>query len=175
MRAPALFVSHGAPTVAIADDDYTAALAAIGARAAARPQALAVISAHWRAPAPRVTGAKQPETIHDFGGFPEELNAIVYPCPGSPVLARRIADKLGGEVDRERGLDHGVWVPVRHMFPHADVPVVQVSLPARATPDTMVALGRDLAALRDEGVWLVGSGGIVHNLSRLAAPDAPPA
>src|SRR6266545_6091012 len=174
MRAPAIFVSHGAPTVALADDDYTAALRALS-RDGPRPAAIAIVSAHWQTAVPLATGAKQPESIHDFGGFPDELYAIRYECAGSPVLARRIADLLGGDVDRERGIDHGAWVPLRHMFPYADVPVVQVSLPARAPPEKVIELGRRLASLRDEAVWLVGSGGVVHNLARLLPEGSPPA
>jgi 4,5-DOPA dioxygenase extradiol len=167
VRAPTVFISHGAPTVAVEESDYTAALAALG-RSLDTPAALLVLSAHWQRDPLGVTAAKHPETIHDFGGFPDELYRIGYPAPGAPALATRIAELVGASLDRERGLDHGVWVPLRHVVPDAGVPVVQLSLPRRPEPDRLVALGRALAPLREEGVVLVGSGGIVHNLAQLA-------
>lgn len=168
-RAQALFISHGAPTLALEDNDYTAALEALG-RSLNRPPAVVVVSAHWMSDPLAVTASRQPPTIHDFSGFGPELESIVYPCPGAPPLAGRIAELSGATLDRERGLDHGVWAPLRHMFPDAAIPVVQVSLPARAPADRLVGLGRQLAPLREEGIVLMGSGGIVHNLRRIE-PD----
>jgi 4,5-DOPA dioxygenase extradiol len=172
-RAPALFISHGAPTLALEENDYTAALDALG-RSLGRPPAVVVVSAHWMADPIAVTASKKPATIHDFSGFGPELESITYACPGAPGLAGRIGELCGATLDRDRGLDHGVWVPLRHMFPDATIPVVQLSLPARAPADRFVALGRQLAPLRDEGVVVIGSGGIVHNLRRLEPDGSPP-
>jgi 4,5-DOPA dioxygenase extradiol len=168
VTTPVVFVSHGAPTAALEDDPYTRALAELGSTLA-RPQAVVVVSAHWQAreTTPRTTGADRPETIHDFGGFPDELHRMVYPCRGAPELAARIAQTLGGAVDPGRGLDHGVWVPLHLMFPYADVPVVELALPRSAGASDFLAAGRALAPLRDEGVLLVGSGGMVHNLGQI--------
>lgn len=132
-----------------------------------------VCSAHWETPgAFRVTGSDRPRTIHDFGGFPGALYALEYPAPGDPALAARVAERLAeaGEavaVDSDRGLDHGAWVPLRYLFPEARVPVIQLSLPHPRTPQRLWAAGRALAPLRDEGILILGSGGLVHNLDRL--------
>ena len=172
-RAPALFISHGAPTLALEDNEYTAALDALG-HSLGRPPAIVVVSAHWMADPLAVTASRQPQTVHDFSGFGPELTNITYPCPGAPALAGRIGELCGATLDRERGLDHGVWVPLRHMFPDAAIPVVQVSLPARAPADRLVILGRQLAPLREEGIVVMGSGGIVHNLRRIERDGNPP-
>lgn len=134
-----------------------------------RPSAWLVVSAHWQTPAPRVTAGARPETIHDFYGFPRELHALTYPAPGEPTLARRVLDLLGAAgigatADPTRGLDHGTWAPLLQIAPAADVPVVQLSLPA-AFPDRLVEMGLALAPLRDEGVLIAGSGNLVHNLA----------
>jgi 4,5-DOPA dioxygenase extradiol len=172
-RAPAIFISHGAPTLALEENDYTATLEGLG-RGLGHPTAIIIVSAHWIADPLAVTAARRPETIHDFSGFGPELETLEYRCPGMPSLAGRIGEMTGAAVDPRRGIDHGVWVPLRHMFPDATVPVVQVSLPARASADGLVSLGRHLAALRDEGIVLIGSGGIVHNLRRLEADGSAP-
>src|SRR5262249_38997526 len=126
---PALFVSHGSPMVALDDDDYNRSLSRFAADIP-RPSAIVCISAHWEAGGPiRVTGAAARGTIHDFGGFPDALYELRYPAPGDPALAADVASRVGGVVDGERGLDHGVWVPLRFLYPRADVPVVAVSLP----------------------------------------------
>lgn len=180
-RAPALFVSHGAPTVALRDDDYARALRRVGERWP-RPAAVAVISAHFQTHRAVVIGsAPQQRVRHDFGGFPAPLYDLDYPAPGAPAQAGEagaLARAAGFStlLDPVRPLDHGAWIPLRLAWPEAAVPVFQVSLPD-AGPAELVSLGRALRPLRDEGVVLWGSGGIVHNLgrTRLDAPrDAPP-
>lgn len=165
--APALFISHGAPTLAGEHDGYAAELAAWG-QTLGRPRAAVVVSAHWVAGAPRTGVEQTAELFYDFGGFPDELYRIRYPAPGWPELAARVRELTGAEAERDRPLDHGVWVPMMKMYPHADVPVVQLALPLRAGPSGWIALGRALAPLRQDGVAIVGSGGAVHNLRRLA-------
>lgn len=167
-RAPAVFVSHGSPMVAVEDDAYTEALASFGR--AHRPKAVAVISAHWEASGPiRVTSLGKPELIYDFGGFPPALYRLTWPSPGAPALASSIVDRLGSAgheavLDPARGFDHGVWVPLRRMFPDATVPTVAISLTRPRRPEELWKIGEALAPLRDEGVMLLGSGGVVHNL-----------
>lgn len=167
-RLPTLFVSHGAPTFALEPGIVGPRLAALGERLP-RPDAVLVVSPHWMTPAPRVSTVAQPATIHDFGGFAPELYRIAYPAPGHPRLAKRALDALRGagwpaEPDEQRGLDHGAWVPLLHLYPRADVPVFQVSLPARLDADSAWALGAALAPLAAEGVLVVGSGSLTHNL-----------
>jgi 4,5-DOPA dioxygenase extradiol len=175
-RITALFVSHGAPSAALEDDDYTRALGT-WAREQPPPRAIVVVSAHGEARgAPRVSAGERPHLIYDFHGFPPPLYALEYPAPGSPELATEVAAALvrGGldaVLDTERGFDHGVWVPLRLLYSEADVPVVQVSLPVPRSPGVVLAMGTALAPLRERGVLLMGSGGIVHNLRRLEADD----
>jgi len=169
---PALFVSHGAPTAALEDDAYTRALGA-WARGRPRPHAVVVVSAHAEALGPvRVNASAEPSLIYDFYGFPAPLYALRYPAPGAPDLAREVAGALGSAgietvLDAQRGWDHGVWVPLRLLYPAADAPVVAVSLPVPRTEDLLLDMGRALAPLRERGVLLFGSGGVVHNLHRL--------
>jgi len=176
MAFPALFVSHGAPSAALDDDAYTRALGG-WARGRPRPRAVVVVSAHAEAFGPvRVNAASEPALIYDFYGFPAPLYDLRYPAPGAPDLAREIAGTLleaGLEpvVDAQRGWDHGVWVPLRLLYPAADVPVVALSLPVPRRPEALLAMGRVLAPLRERGVLLLGSGGIVHNLHRLRMDD----
>ncbi len=139
------------------------------ARALPRPRALVVASAHWLAPRPQVGAAAWPATVHDFGGYPDALYALRYPAPGDPGLAQRIAGLLAAaglrtDVDPARGLDHGVWVPLRLLYPEADVPVVPLSIQPGLGPAHAFAVGRALAPLRDDGVLVIGSGSITHNL-----------
>lgn len=162
----ALFVSHGAPTVSLEDDLWSRALAAWTAKRP-KPPAAVIVSAHWEAPL-AVTASPKPGTIHDYDGFPEELYRITYPAPGDPELAKEVARRTGAQIDVRRGLDHGAWVPLRKMFPAADVPLVQLSIPLAGD---VAPLGRALAGLRKDGVWLVGSGGAVHNLRALTWGD----
>ena len=166
---PAWFLAHGSPMLAIQDTAFTQALARLWAGMPV-PSAIVVISAHWQTRGGlRVTSSLRPETVHDFGGFDRSLYAISYPAPGAPDLAGQVAHlvaEAGFDVrlDPSRGLDHGVWVPLRRAFPEASVPVIQLSLPFPARPAELLRLGRALAPLRQRGVLLVGSGGIVHNL-----------
>jgi 4,5-DOPA dioxygenase extradiol len=171
-RMPTLFVSHGSPLLAVVDSTARRFLKDLGPRLPA-PTAVVAISAHYDTPTTEVTAAAQPETIHDFGGFPDELYRLRYPAPGNPELARDIAARLnaGGvpaRIEPSRGLDHGAWIPLRLMFPHADVPVVQVSVGTRRSPEQHFELGRALRLLRDAGALILGSGGATHNLSLYA-------
>ncbi|HVV86323.1 MAG TPA: class III extradiol ring-cleavage dioxygenase [Kofleriaceae bacterium] len=165
--APALFISHGAPTLAGETGGFAAELARWGA-ALGRPRAAVVVSAHWVANEPRTGVERTAELMYDFGGFPDELYRIRYAPPGSPELAARVRELTGAVSEETRPWDHGVWVPLMKMYPRADVPVVQVALPLRAGPAAWIELGRALAPLRREGVAVIGSGGAVHNLRRLA-------
>jgi len=171
MKFPALFLSHGAPTLAMANNAFTHSWAEI-AVVLGRPESILVVSAHWDTPFPAVTAAKRLETIHDFGGFPEALYRMRYEPPGAPVLATRVGELLAGigqapAVDPDRGIDHGGWVPLRWMYPDADIPVTQLSIQSELGARHHLEIGRALAPLRDEGVLVIGSGGIVHNLGEL--------
>ncbi|HYD76389.1 class III extradiol ring-cleavage dioxygenase [Ramlibacter sp.] len=165
---PALFVSHGAPTFALEPGLAGAQLRALGL-ALGKPRAIVVVSPHWMTRGIEVGAVGRPETVHDFGGFPRALYRLQYPAPGAPELAERAAQLLReaglpATLDRARGLDHGAWVPLMHLYPEADVPVVQVSLPMDADAAGAYALGRALAPLAEEGVLVVGSGSLTHNL-----------
>lgn len=165
-RMPALFVGHGSPMNAMEDNRWSRAFRALGG-SLPRPKAILSVSAHWYVDRTFVTNAPSPETIHDFGGFPPALFEIVYPAPGSPALAERARSLLGANrvIPTDRwGLDHGTWSVLLHMFPEADVPVIQLSIDARLTPAEHYELARPLASLRDEGVLLLGSGNVTHNL-----------
>lgn len=179
-RLPVLFVSHGAPDIALQDSNFSRALESFGREV--EPHAIVIVSAHWEAPRPvRVTSSARPGVLHDFGGFPDELYRLDYPAPGDPELAREIVAMLeragiGAAADAVRPFDHGAWVPLRFLRRAADVPALQVSLPRPRTPEDVVAMGSVLRGLRERSVLLVGSGGAVHNLSRLRLGDreAPP-
>lgn len=176
----ALFISHGSPMLALQDSPARRFLAQLGADIP-RPKAILVASAHWETlQAPALGFARRPETIHDFGGFPPELYALEYPAPGAPEVAERAAALLqaaGYPVrrDDERGLDHGAWVPLSLMFPQADIPVLQLSLLHGATPAEHFRLGQAIAPLRAEGVLVIGSGSMTHNLRALRRDGAEPA
>jgi 4,5-DOPA dioxygenase extradiol len=170
---PALFVGHGSPMNAIEDNEFNRAWAE-ASRALPRPKAILCISAHWETAGTRVTGMHRPRTIHDFGGFPRALFEFAYPAPGSPGLARltqAAAQKTRVELDEAWGLDHGTWSVLCRMFPQADIPVVQLSLDRAQPPAFHYALGKELRALRDRGVLIVGSGNIVHNLRAVVWQD----
>ncbi len=164
---PVLFIGHGSPMNAIEDNTWSRAWRALGERLP-RPRAILCISAHWATPAVKLGAAKHPQTIHDFGGFPHELFQVQYPAPGDPALAARVASMLDpaldAQLDAEFGLDHGAWQVLLHLFPKADVPVVQLSLDLRRPGPQHFAIGQMLGALRDEGVLILASGNIVHNL-----------
>lgn len=170
-RVPSLFLAHGSP-LTVVDKEYASALHAFAAKQR-RLKAIVVVSAHWQTPGPiRVTSNPKPKLIYDFMGFPGWLYDFAYPCPGDRSLAQTVAmylEQAGIEarLDPERGLDHGVWVPLSMAFPEATLPVVQVSLPLPADPARVVAMGRALAPLKLENTLLIGTGGIVHNLARL--------
>ncbi|TVP49727.1 MAG: dioxygenase [Halomonas sp.] len=167
---PSLFISHGSPMLALNKTAAHDFLRDLGKRLA--PQAIVVVSAHWESLALKVSTSAKPETIHDFGGFPRELFECQYPAPGSPELAERLAVLLGAE-RVERGLDHGAWVPLSLMFPNANVPVVSLSLPVRWSSQELATLGKRMAVLREEGILLIGSGSLTHNLYELMPQDSP--
>ncbi len=165
-RMPVLFVGHGNPMNAIEDNAWSRAFRDL-AHALPRPKAILAVSAHWDVAGTLTTGSARPETIHDFGGFPDALYRVEYPAPGDPALARRTAKLLegrGAAVSDEWGLDHGTWSVLVHVRPAADVPVVQLSIDGRLPPAEHLAIGRALAPLREEGVLILGSGNVVHNL-----------
>jgi 4,5-DOPA dioxygenase extradiol len=164
---PAVFVSHGSPMAAMDHGPYAKALAAFGKTV--EPRAIVVISAHWQEPGIRIASGAKPELIYDFGGFPRELYELRYDAPGSPELAEEVKAELeraglAATLDERRGWDHGVWVPLRLMFPGARVPVVAVSLAYEQSPEELYRMGAAIGRLREQGVLIIGSGGIVHNL-----------
>jgi len=165
---PVLFLSHGSPMHAIQPGAVRAVWQGI-AREMPKPKAILVASAHWETNLPALTGAAKPETIHDFHGFPKPLYEVQYPAPGDPALAARAQSLLQGAgftaaLDPQRGLDHGAWSPLLHMYPEADVPVVQVAVQTELKTRHHVGLGRALAPLAAEGVLIIGSGHMTHNL-----------
>ncbi len=167
---PAGFLGHGNPMNAITHNASTEAWATLG-RSLPKPRAILAVSAHWYVPGTRVTAMAHPRTIHDFGGFPPELYRVSYPAPGDPALARRVRDLLAPapvELDERWGLDHGTWSVLCHVFPDADVPVVQLCIDETRDAAFHFSIGQRLAALRDEGVLVLGSGNLVHNLHAYA-------
>ena len=182
LRSPVLFVSHGSPMFALEPGTTGPALSAwVQSRAPAQQlRGIVIMSPHWMTRGIRVMSKAQPETWHDFGGFPEPLYALQYPATGDPALAQRVMDLLRAaqwpcSEDPERPFDHGAWVPLRQMYPDADVPVVQVSLPAHVPNAQIYAMGQALAPLRDEGILIMGSGSMTHNLRELRRQEGPTA
>jgi 4,5-DOPA dioxygenase extradiol len=174
---PSLFVSHGAPTLPFDDVPARGFLRGLGAKFG-KPRAILVASAHWDTDVPMVNKVAVNSTIHDFHGFPQPLYDLRYAAPGDGVLADNVAARLAAAgmsvtTDTGRGLDHGAWVPLSLMYPDADIPVVQLSVQGRAGAAHHLALGRALAPLRQDNVLVIGSGGFVHNLRRIAPPVAP--
>jgi 4,5-DOPA dioxygenase extradiol len=171
-RQPAIFVSHGSPTLPLERGTAVDFFRGLG-NELGRPKAILVVSAHWDTLRPAVSAAREPETIYDFYGFPPELYRLRYPAPGAPKLAERVAGLLEEkglrtDVDPARGLDHGAWTPLFHMYPQADIPVTQFAIQSRLGPAHHVRLGEALKPLRDEGVLIFASGGATHNLRELS-------
>lgn len=172
---PSLFVSHGAPTFATEPGLSGAQLRALG-KTLSKPRAMVVISPHWMTQSVEITATDHPETIHDFGGFPRELYTLQYLAPGAPELAAKVQQLLEthsikARLNSQRGLDHGAWVPLMHLYPDADIPVIQVSLPFDTDSQRAYELGRALAPLSDEGVLIIGSGSLTHNLYEFRAGE----
>jgi 4,5-DOPA dioxygenase extradiol len=177
-RLPVIFIGHGSPMNAIRENGFTHRLKAWGA-ALPRPSAILSVSAHWLTPGSTMVNVQQrPATIHDFGGFPKELHEVEYPAPGAPEFAYAAAKLVrqgAVRATQEWGVDHGTWTVLRHMYPKADIPVFQLSIDYERAGIHHYAIGRELAALRDRGVLIMGSGNIVHNLRTLdrSAADGP--
>ncbi|MEO7174172.1 MAG: 4,5-DOPA dioxygenase extradiol [Saprospiraceae bacterium] len=173
-KMPVLFIGHGNPMNALYDNAFTRHLTDLGTKME-KPKAILVVSAHWLTHGTYVSTSPTPKTIHDFGGFPEELFQLQYPAKGSPEFAEQTITQLSSiqvHADHEMGLDHGAWTVLRHMYPMADVPVYQLSIDYDKPAEFHFQLGKQLAALRTKGVLIIGSGNLVHNLGRVKWEDS---
>ena len=171
---PTLFVGHGSPMISIQNNRYTKAWKEIGERLS-KPSAILMVSAHWYVSETAVTVGTSPRTIYDFYGFPDELYQIQYPAPGDPALAQRVKELLSPinvEQDDNWGLDHGAWAVLKHMYPNADIPVVQISINSNAPAQLHYDIGQKLTELRNENVMIIGSGNIAHNLRKYTGDDS---
>lgn len=169
---PPIFISHGAPSLVIDDIPARSFLQNLAPRLN-RPKAILVASAHWNTRSPAISAVKAPETIRDFGGFPDELYQMRYTAPGAPELAQRVSELVPGmQVSATRGLDHGAWVPLKLLYPDADIPVTQLSVQPHAGARHHYEMGQSLKPLLDEGVLLMGSGSLTHNLYEIGRADA---
>jgi 4,5-DOPA dioxygenase extradiol len=168
MKMPVLFIGHGSPINIVEDNSYTRSLVDLGKKLP-RPEVIVVVSAHWQTRGTYITAAKKPPTIYDFYGFPQALYETTYTCPGSPEQAAFVQaiTQNGITCDWERGIDHAAWAVLKHMYPNADIPVLEISLDVNKSPREHYEFGKKLAALRQEGVLIIGSGNVVHNLSRI--------
>jgi len=169
-KMPVLFLGHGSPMNAIEENEFVSGFRSVG-KSISKPIAILCISAHWETRGTFVTAMENPRTIHDFGGFPKALFDVQYPAPGNPALAKETKDlvtKTTLQLDEQWGLDHGAWSVIKHMYPDADVPVIQLSLDYRQDAQWHYDLARQLATLRQKGILIVGSGNMVHNLGMVA-------
>lgn len=177
MLSPLVFISHGSPNVALQDGATVQCWQQLG-QELPRPRAILLLSAHWETAQPMISTAAQPQTIHDFGGFPRTLYEMQYPAAGMPELAQRVGECLAaggfalGE-HQQRGLDHGAWIPLRNMYPQADVPVVQLSIQPHAGTEWHWRLGQALRPLREEGILIMASGAVTHNFGWLSRTQTP--
>ncbi len=169
-KMPVLFLGHGSPMNAIEENEFVAGFRNIG-KTIQKPNAILCVSAHWETRGTFVTAMQNPPTIHDFGGFPKELFEVQYPAPGSPDLAKNtksLIKKTEVGLDDKWGLDHGAWSVIKHLYPEADIPVIQMSLDYHQSPQYHYELAKEIKSLREKGVLIIGSGNMVHNLSMVA-------
>ena len=174
-RTPVIFFGHGSPMMTLSRNNFTDAWAKIG-QTIQRPKEILCISAHWYTAGPAVIVSTAPPTVHDFGGFPQQLFDVEYPAHGSPTLARtvqRLLEPIKVDLSEKWGYDHGTWTVLRHVYPHADVPIVQLSIDGTKPAAYHYEVGKRLATLRDQGVMIVGSGNLVHNLMLYRRNDGP--
>lgn len=169
-KLPVLFIGHGSPMNGIEDNEFSRTWTKFG-KEIQKPKAVLVISAHWLTNGTHITAMENPKTIHDFGGFPQELFNVQYPAKGDPILAKTTSELITSTnvgLDHDWGLDHGTWTVVRHMYPNADIPVLQLSIDYNKPPQYHYDLAKQLASLRKKGVLIIGSGNMVHNLGMIA-------